>query len=247
MPEKDHGHFYFHALGHAFSAKFTRPITHSIEAQAATSLPTIGGHANSRVENFKSHHFVSFHEAHTHVSGSFQDEDKVVTEATTSIEGLNILNFITADRIVARLTSEYIKGKKEAHIIALGSHFDNLRLGGHLVKVIFRHNIFLECPVFEDLRKLLAADKNSGKVTATEDGVALCSLVEKIETDLPGAQIRGHIIKVPHFGEISLAQVFATPGTRILTMIKLRLGSPNGGQSTTAEAMVEGQPPPPTG
>ena len=244
MTEKDHGPFYFHAVGHAFSAKFCRPIQHSVEAQAATSLPTIGGHANARVENFMAQHFVSFRQATTHVSGSFQDKNTVVTQATTSIEDLNVLNFLTADRIVARLTSQYTKGKDEAHIIALGSHFDNLRVGGHEVKVTFRHNIFLDCPVFEDLTKLLAGDKNSGKVTATDEGVALCSLVETITTDLPGVKINGHVLTVPHFGEVSVAQVFATPGTRILTMLRLHLGSPDEGDATVCEVLGEGQPPP---
>jgi len=247
MSSQHHGHFYFHAVGHAFSARFSRPFEHSIEAQAATSLPTIGGHANARVENFKSEHFVSFRAGHTHVSGSWQDSETVVTHATSTVEGLNILNVITADRIVARLTSEYRRGRKEAHIMALGSQFDNLRIAGHDVKVILRHDLFLKCPVFEDLRKFIARDKETGKIAATEEGVALCSLVERIETDLPGLEKNGHVLKVPHFGEISVAQVFATPGTRILTMLRLNLGSPDQGLVTVSEAMSEGQPPPPTG
>lgn len=244
MNSKKTGHFYFHAVGHAFSAKFHQPIVHVVEAQAATSLPTIGGHANAHVENFRAHHFVSFRQAHTHVSGSWLDEETVVTHATTTIEGLNILNFITADRIVARLTSEYGRGKKEAHIIALGSQFDNLKIAGHDVKVTLRHDLFLKCPVYEDLRKLIATDKKSGKIAYTDDGVALCSLVDKIETDLPYLEKNGHILKIPHFGEVSVAQVFATPGTRILTMLRLNLGCPDCGLGTVCEVLSEGQPPP---
>jgi hypothetical protein len=244
MNTKKHVPFYFHALGHAFSAKFHAPFEHIVDAQAATSLPTIGGIGQAHVENFKAHHFVSFHHAHTHVSGSWLDEDTIVEKASTTIEGIDILNFITADRIVSRLTSEYKRGRKEAHIIAVGSHFENLRIGGHPVKVVLRHDLFLKCPVFEDLRKLIATDKESGKMAATEDGVALCSLVEKIETDLPGLEKNGHILKIPHFGEISIAQIYATPGTRILTMLKLNLGSPDCGQATVCETMLEGQPPP---
>jgi hypothetical protein len=247
MTSKQPSHFYFHAVGHAFSARFFRPFEHVIEAQAATSLPTIGGHANARVENFRAHHFVSFHEAHTHVSGSWQDEETVVTHASSRITGLNILDFITADRIVARLTSEYRRGTKEAHIIALGSQFDNLRIAGHAVKVVLRHDLFLKCPVFEDLRNLIASDKQSGKIAATAEGVALCSLVERIETDLPGLEKNGHILRIPHFGEISFAQIFATQGTRILTMLRLNLGSPDQGLGTVCEVLSEGQPPPPTG
>jgi hypothetical protein len=173
------------------------------------------------------------------------EDAAVVTLTTATLEGLNILDFITANRVVARLTSEGKLGQKEAHIIAIGSEFDNLRIGGRPVKVTLRHDLFLSNPTFEDLRKVIASDKNSGKIVSTEDGVALCSLVEKIETDLPGAEIKGHTIRVPHFGVIALAEVFAVPGTRTLTMIRLHLGSPNGGQLTGAEVLSQGQPWPP--
>ena len=237
--------FHFHALGHALSGKFHRPFDHTIEAQAATSVPTIGGHASSRVENFRAHHFASFDVAHTHVSGSHMDDDTVATSATTTIEGLNILNFITADRIVSRLASEGKRGKKETHIIALGSHFDNLRIAGHTVKVTFRHDLFLKCPTFEDLRKMIASDKKSGKIADLGDEVAGCSLVDKIETDLPGVEMKGHTLRIPHFGEVSLAQVFTVPGTRTLTMLRLNLGSPDAGTVAVAETTTEGQPSPP--
>ena len=239
--------FHFHALGHAFSANFHRPFDHVIGAQAATSLPSIGGHADARVENFRAHHFVNFNAGHSHVSGSWMDEKNVVTLATATLERLNILNFVTADRVIARLTSEGKHGQVETHIIALGSEFENLRIGGHAVKVTLRHDLFLNCPTFADLRKAIASDQKSGKIVAVDNGVALCSLVEKIETDLPGAEIKGHIIRVPHFGEISLAEVFAVPGTRTLTMIRLKLGSPDGGDATGAEVLSQGQPMPPVG
>jgi hypothetical protein len=63
---------------------------------------------------------------------------------------------------------------------------------------------------------------------------------------LPGAQITGHILRIPHFGEISLAEVFAVPGTRTLTMLRLKLGSPDAGLLTGAEVLSQGQPWPPT-
>lgn len=238
--------FHFHALGHALSGTFHRPFAHVIDAQAATSLPSIGGHANARVDNFRAHHFASFEAGHSHVSGSWLDDNSVVTLATATLEGVNILNFITADRIVARLSSEGTHGRKETHIIAIGSEFENLRIAGHPVKVTLRHDLFLKCPTFADLRKAVASDKDSGKIVATDEGAALCSLVEKIETDLPGVEIKGHILRIPHFGEVSLAEVFAVPGTRTLTMLRLKLGSPDAGLLTGAEVLSQGQPWPPT-
>jgi hypothetical protein len=237
--------FHFHALGHALSGTFHRPFAHVIDAQAATSLPSIGGHANARIENFRARHFASFKAGHSHVSGSWVDDKTVVTITTATLEGLNILEFITADRIVARLTSEGRQGEKETHIIAIGSEFENLRIGGHPVKVTLHHDLFLKNPTHADLTKAVADLKNSGRIVATDYGAILCSLVEKIETDLPGVEIKGHILRIPHFGEVSLAEVFAVPGTRTLTMIRLQLGSPDGGLLTGAEVLSQGQPMPP--
>lgn len=242
--------FHFHALGHAFSAHFVRPVDVPIPAQAATSLPTIGGHAHAHVENFCVPRLVHFKSGKTHVSGSWQEDNIVTSNATAVLDGLNLLDFVTADRIVSHLTGEY-GGKTcpEGHIIALGSHFENLRIGGYEVKVILRHDLLLKSCTFAELRDNLAGDKGSGKVTAVKDGVALCSLVEKIETELtklPGVEIHGHILRVPHFGEIALAEVFATAGSATLTMLRFKLGSPNGGNGTGGESSTNGQPSPPT-
>jgi len=68
---------------------------------------------------------------------------------------------------------------------------------------------------------------------------------DKIETDLPGVDSRRHVFRVENFGTISLAEVFAEPGTRTLTMMHLQLGSPHVADLTAAETRTNGQPPPP--
>ena len=93
--------FHFHAEAHAFSASFMRPYVVPVGAQAAVSLPSIGGHAHSRVDNFRQDGLVHFTMARSHVSGSWQDDTIVTTHATTVIEGLNVLDYILADRIIA--------------------------------------------------------------------------------------------------------------------------------------------------
>ncbi len=239
--------FHFQAQAHAFSGTFQRPLVYPIEAQAATSLPTIGGHSYSRVENFCADDLVRFAAAHCHVSGSWQDDEIATTQSTAAIEGLNILDFVTADRIVAHLTSELHRGEVEGHIVALGSVFDGLKIGGHDVKVTLRHDLLLECKDFDSLRKRLAKDKKPDKISATTDGVALCSLVEEIKTDLASLEKSGHILRIPHFGEIAVAEVFAAFGTRTLTMLRLKLGSPTSGTATVTECLINGLPSPPIG
>jgi len=240
MTSSPESRFYYHAEGHAFSGEFHRPVVVPIEALASISLPTIGGHAHTRIENFHIPRLVSFKSAHTHVSGSQQDPNTFTTQVTTTIEGLRILDFLTADRIVARLTSEHLRKNKEGHILAIGSNFENLRLGGYPVQVTLRHDLFLECKTFDDLKKGITKGAKSGTIPSASNGAALCSLAEKIETDLPGAELDGHVLRVPHFGSIAFAEVFAEPGTKTLTMLGLTLGSPDGGTVTTAETRING-------
>lgn len=240
--------FHFHAEAHAFSGRFHRPIPYPIEAQASVSLPTIGGHAHARVENFRAEHLARFKSAFCHVSGSWHDDHKAVTtHSTATIEGLNILDFITAERIVAHLTSEHRVGEAEGHIVALGSTFDGLKIAGHDVKVTLRHNLLFDCKDFKSLRERVANERRPERISGTTNEVALCSLVEEIKTDLPGVTKEGHVLRVPQFGEISIAEVFAAFGTRTLTMLRLNLGSPTAGTSTVTETTTNGQPVPPTG
>jgi hypothetical protein len=240
MTSSPESRFYFHAEGHAFSGEFHRPVVVPIEALASISLPTIGGHAHTRVDNFDIPRLVSFKSAHTHVSGSKQDDNTFTTQVTTTIEGLRILDFLTADRIVARLTSEHLRKNKEGHILAIGSNFENLRLGGYPVEVKLRHDLFLECKTFEDLKKKLPKGAKSGTIPSATSEAALCSIAEKIQTDLPGAELDGHVLRIPHFGSIAFAEVFAEPGTKTLTMLGLTLGSPDGGTATTAQTRING-------
>jgi hypothetical protein len=244
--------FHFNAKGHSFSAHFVRPVDVPIAAQAATSLPTIGGHAHARVENFDIPRLASFRLGETHVSGSWQEDTIVTTSATSVLKHLSLLDFLTVEKIVSRLTAQYTTHptNKEGHILALGSHFENLRLGGHEVKVSLRHNLLSNSKTFRELKDNLQGDKRPDKRTVVEDGVALCSLVEKIEVDpslrrLPGFEIDGHIIRIPHFGEIALAEIFAEPGAVTLTMLRFKLGSPDGGDGTAGETGTNGKPVPP--
>jgi hypothetical protein len=233
--------FFFHGEAHALSGQFHRPVVTTIEAQAATTLATIGGVGHSRAGSFQLPRLVSFRAAYSHVSGSRQDETTFTTSVMTVIEGVSILDVLTADRITLRLTSEHKIDSKEGHILALGSGFSDLRFGSHNIKITLRHNLLIECPTFADLSKRLAKDKKPEKISEVSGGAALCSLVEEIETDIPGATREGHLLRIPHFGEIAFAEIFADPGTRSLTMMRRNLGSPDGGSMVVSQGRINGQ------
>jgi hypothetical protein len=115
-------HFHYHACAHAFAAQFTRPFHEQIDVIAGSALPPTGGHGHAIHENFRFRQFISFKRAYTHVSGGFQVEDKSNNTLVTSvIEGLNMMDVLTADRIVCRLYSKHPKDAAEGHITMHGS------------------------------------------------------------------------------------------------------------------------------
>ncbi|HKW65095.1 MAG TPA: hypothetical protein VJN89_21245 [Candidatus Acidoferrum sp.] len=240
--------FHFHAEGHALSAEFRHPGRVLIKAQASASLPTIGGHARAHADHFFHSDFVSFRTAHTEVTGRWIDADTVLTTATTTIEDLDVLQIVTADRIVSRLVSTHKRHKPEGHIVSVGSEFHNLRVHGHLLTVALRHKLLSDSETFDDLRKKVESREESERIRYISDnkGVAICSLVENIQTDLEGVDPKKHVFRVPNFGKIALAEVFAEPGRRVLTMLRLELGSPHVADITAAEASTNGKPWPPS-
>jgi hypothetical protein len=241
--------FAYHATAYALNASFHRPTACDIEAQAATCLPIYGGHAQSFVRDFCVPRLARFQSAHSHVSGSMQDDHTATTQAITTVVGLNIMDVITADRIVARLTSEHKLDEPEGHILAIGSTFENLRIAGYTFKITMRHKLLLESKTHADLALKIPPLETGGGIAKTKNGVALCSLVETIETDFPGlsdADKKKHIINVPHLGTISFAEILSVEGMKTLTMLRFDLGSPDGGGGTAAVASTNGKLPPPT-
>jgi hypothetical protein len=239
--------FHFHAYGHALSGEFRHPLWAVISAQASAALSTIGGHATAEAANFHFQDFVCFKSAHTYISGKRRHDETFVTHASTVVKGLNILGMVKADRIVSRLTSIHGPKEPEGHIIAEDSRFEGLTIDGEDVKVTLRHDLLVKCKTFADLAKGIANDRKSGKIMDINEDrqVAICSLVEKIETKLKGVDVKHHVIVVKNFGKIFLAEVFAAPGTKTLTMLRLELGSPHVADLVAAQTVTNGAPSPP--
>ncbi|HUL36017.1 MAG TPA: hypothetical protein VL128_19185 [Candidatus Eisenbacteria bacterium] len=242
MPASQSTAFHYHASAHALSGTFSRPIQKSIEVQGSVALPLGGGHGQAGVESFAFEKRLSFSHAYSRVSGSKGTDNKHHTEATVAVAGLNILDVVTADRVVGRLTSEHDPAQREGHILALGSRFDNLCISGHPVRVVLDHQLFLDTPTYDHLSKKVAGAKKSGKMAQESNGVIVCSLVKSMEIDCPGITVEGHVITVPHFGKIYVCEIIAEPGKRLLSMLRLELGSPDAGMLAIAQPDINGRP-----
>lgn len=275
--------FHYHASAHALSGELTRPAQRLIEVQAAMSLPSTGGAGSSSVENFRVDEVVSFRRGYSQVSGSAKRETNRITHtthATAAVEGLNILDVVTADRIVARLSSSFEEPPPkppkptEGKVLLVGSKFENLRIAGYPVDVELDHELFLQLGTFSEVRdkwkvkgsELREMSGETHKAFGLDDkvlpnelapeGGMFGSIVKEVhfkdpgfgkrksEFKHPGVERLGpHAYYVVDFGTIFLGEVLCQHGRKTLTMLRVELGSPNGGSFTGPEASSNGWPP----
>lgn len=254
MSRKPGSVFHYHALAHAFSAHFTRPFDELIEVQAASALPITGGHGNARVDNFQFREFISFRKGYTHVSGALQEDDgSNNTLVTATVEGLNLLDIVTADRIVARVYSKHGADDREAKFTIVGSKFENLRIAGCDVKIELDMAPFEKVPTFEEALKDFDNKGDFYKIASDpfkteeaikkpgQNGAFLCSCVKEMETSCAGVERKGHCFKIPGFGKIFLGEVLIKYGERVVTMIRFELGSSIGGGGSGISGGSNGQ------
>jgi hypothetical protein len=252
--------FHYHACANAFSARFTRPFEAQIDVQAGTSLAVTGGHGSASVEHFRFREFISFKRAYSHVSGGFQEDDKSNNTLVTSvIEGLNMFDILTADRMVCRLYSKHAKGAEEGKITMHGSKFENLAICGHPVTIELDFGLFEDLQTYEEaqkafksnekFRKIASDPLQSGKVLPEQvcNGAFLCSLVKDggIGMNTHGAKSSGHSLHVPGFGRVFFAEVMISHGTRTLTMLRFELGSTMAGSGSSGSGTTNGKQWPP--
>jgi hypothetical protein len=245
--------FLYHGGAFASSGKITLPVQETMEAQASLSVPLTGGHASSRVQNFRHRNYFSFCSAETHVVGSYSEKDKAYgTLAATTIEGLNIMDVVTCDRLVARLTTKHPADQSDPSFIALGSRFENLRIAGHRIEVDLATDVFAEYPTWtklgdgkakKDLDKLAFVPLKADTFRQPHGSIA-CALARNLDKLPGGLRRKGHGIYVPHFGTVYLGQYFASRNMHRLLMLHVELGcSVEGGSSAGGSDGNGGWPP----
>jgi hypothetical protein len=156
----------YHANAHVLSGHLQRPIDEKIERQAPVALnDRRGGHFTRSTQDFSVEGLISFTKGETRVSGARNLKDNGwVTLSTSSLEGLNVFEIITADRLVSQLSTDhaYYEGDVPQghvpHVTFLGTQFKNLRVAGFPVTLTLNLGIcgdrpandksYLEDPTF---------------------------------------------------------------------------------------------------
>ena len=240
VPYYEPSYFYFDACSQALTAHFTRPDGHHIDAQASSSLCSTGGHSQARVNKFNDGKFISFTAGYTEISAGYEDDEGGNdTEATATVEGLNILNVVTADLVVAKTYSEHPTNATEGRVTMEGCQFENLRILGQPVKIDLNFALFDGIQTFKDAQEAylqkgefwqIAKDPfQTGQDLPPQEatGAFLCSLIKGgIQMDAPGVQTAGHTIRIPNFGTIYLAEMMISHAQRTFSMIRFNLDTP---------------------
>jgi len=238
IPKTNRKHIY-HAEAMVLEGDLELPLIQEIKPQAYLKLPELGGYFSQRVENFRLGEVVSFRSAYTQVAGNLNPtkDHGYATLTTSVIEGFNVLDVVTADRIIGQVITERPFDGYVPHISFLGTRFENLRISGQPVDVKLNLDILgvrsENDALYTQDSALKGRIKNQGDrvgehknwldqmregfhqlFPATASGelkreTLECSLVDEVKGTYPGRCL-GHVIRIPGFGTIVLARVALT-------------------------------------
>ena len=306
---------YFHAEAHALTGRLNLPFEEQIKKQAFVKLEGESekllfegdqkplnekrapeNYLSQHAKNYRLEGIISYSAAHTVVSGhrSKKDPTAFITLAASSVENLNVLNVVTADRVVGQISTTHYPNQYSPKVTFLGTHFENLRIAHHKTQPVLNLAFAGDRPEGKEafyptrgtsfitslenqyerlrdyIRNLAAADRKVMRLDAEDswlskqyhgfsnfnydelqssaraaaaknggkwDGVT-GSLVEHVEIEditiekkggdsfatPPSARAFGHVIHVPDFGTIFLAELKVNHNSFDLTMIRLELG-----------------------
>jgi len=123
----------FHADVSALHGEFRAPIRQRIESHIPITLnDRRGGHLTRYVEDINIEGLIFVKRAFTRVSGSISEKYGAwVTLAATVLEGVNFLEVLTADRVVAQVSTEHaFRDGHVPRVSFLGTKFENLKING---------------------------------------------------------------------------------------------------------------------
>ena len=253
--------FYYHADASPIGGHFSKPKETIVHSHGSSSLAQAGGHVSSSVEKFEHpDKLVSFKKAYSEIHGMVSETGSWMTVVTSVVEGLNVLDMVKADRVIASLTVEHPSKGGHPKASVIGSGFTNLVINDVKINPVLGKNVvpahkkgmFPDRAIIEDENYLARAIRQSQKVTNAKGapdwilarygwvqsktarrrkGYVQCSLVDRIQGAKSGSSF-GHVMHVPDFGNIFLGELQTSHHAFRLTMIRLEMGCTN--QGTTS-------------
>lgn len=229
----------YDAKAELLEMELTEPFHEKVRPLARVELGGDGNRSHYQFKHagpFRLEGITSFQSGYTQVAGhrSTKTGHGFATLTTSVIENLNILDVLTADRVVAQISTEYPTDAAVPEVSFLGTRFDNLRIAGRKVELDTNLNILGPKPKDDDdsyftrqavldeivnqyghiskdselpdwATELYPQNKDNWRTTDGNGGRTLhCSLINDLHADL---KTFGHVIEVPHFGKFFLGEL----------------------------------------
>jgi hypothetical protein len=203
----------FRHKGSAYGAAgtLTTPFNEIIPTQASSHLADIGGYGTAHSESFAHRNILRFDRAYTEVTGSktHPEGPTYSTLVKSTVEGLDIMGMLTADRVVANLVSTYVHGPNaEAAINLIGSRFENLKIAGIPVKVCLNLDVLDKYPQHKQLKDAYKTEKSVRDLFGDDDlrkrhPTAPQEVKDFLDAPPPGK--KGE--EMPHYEGVSLLSI----------------------------------------
>jgi hypothetical protein len=189
--------FTYNANADILEATITQPVKAEIQ-QAFVQLAPDGGYQTVTAGPYQLGNILTYKSGYTQVSGFQNASGEFVTQATAVIEGLNINQTLTADLVVAQITTVMAPGDSVQSVSFGGSRIENLQIAGHPVVVSVNPNALGSKPV-SDGSYFDPANVPAGM--AVSDNALSGTILSA--TSIPE-------ICVAKFGNVSLGQITVT-------------------------------------
>lgn len=220
----------YHAQAHIFEASLEQPFPEKVRPHAFVKLNGESHYYFNYAPPYRLEGVLSYESGYTQVAGhqSSKPGHGFATLTTSVIEGLNILEVLTADRVVAQISTEHPLDGAVPEVSFLGTRFENLRIAGHKLEIDTNLDILGPKPdndesyfdqeevrntISQQSQKLSMApdwartrpsSNGSGPKPSNQFDTSLVSGVR----NYPGSF--GHVFEIPHFGKFFLGELTVT-------------------------------------
>jgi len=166
----------YHAEAHVLVGELQRPIEQKIEKHVPVTLTgRRATHLTRLIEDVSIEGLISFKLGHTRVSGSKSlKHHGWVTLSTSILEGLNVFEIVTADRMVSQVSTDHpLENGHFPHVTFLGTKFENVCVSGFPLELTLDYGICGKdnrCS-YLDNEKFLTAVKEQTEQIAYAEGL----------------------------------------------------------------------------
>lgn len=230
--------FIYSANGMAVAGRFSRPLDTVLQPQAACVLPSMGGRVVSQAPAFRltapgsGELMLAFDSAQTTIEGGEDTPGVHVTVVRTLVRGLNVGNVLKADEVTAVLTLSYRQGQRKVAVDTAGTGFTGLTLAGQPLAISLDHDLSRAASDYNEFRRRHPHLLES-------HGATRYSLAR--HPSLKFASLEYGYLDQAGFGRVYFCEWSASHFRQSITMLRLRLGSPQQGELEVGGVEGNGQ------